>query len=229
MHEPVNRISTGYSNVNTIQKRDSLASPNVNMDSSASPNSSTRKDSQANPNSKRNSIIKHNKTGSNMNDKLRLQRSITPESAIELSEERKKPRVRLTRSDFDQLESNQLSISTAMINQARNRAIKRASIIILSFLLCWAPYYTIQCIILYKSHARKSGNNTDNFNKLKEETTCDVSIHLIEWSFTFGMLNALVNPIVYGLFDFNTKFQWLRYFHLILWMKILLTLLYVRL
>ena len=35
-----------------------------------------------------------------------------------------------------------------------------------------------------------------------------------DWAYVLGLLNALLNPVVYTQYDFNTRFNWLRYLHL---------------
>lgn len=69
-----------------------------------------------------------------------------------------------------------------LLRKAKMKALKISVIIVLAFIVCWTPYYTLMIISMIF--------NADNivFKKLQTRIFC------------FGMSNSLVNPIIYGAF-----------------------------
>ena len=134
------------------------------------------------------------------------ERSSTP---IELNEQNsdsqpksRRPGTRLKESESEQLEDAEMPVE--MFKRARVRASKAAVVIVLSFVTCWAPFYSLQLVSFLIAY--KYENNGEQISSV----TCKLLKLFNEWSYTLGLLNALINPIVYGHYDFNTKFQWLR-------------------
>ncbi|XP_051757594.1 gonadotropin releasing hormone receptor 2 [Ctenopharyngodon idella] len=86
----------------------------------------------------------------------------------------------------DSLLSNkvQLRRSKNNIPKARMRTLKMTVVIVLSFMVCWTPYYMLGLWYWFCPAGL-------------EETVSQSLSHIL---FIFGLLNACVDPIIYGLF-----------------------------
>ncbi|KAA0723642.1 Gonadotropin-releasing hormone II receptor [Triplophysa tibetana] len=86
----------------------------------------------------------------------------------------------------DNLLSNrvQLRRSKNNIPKARMRTLKMSVVIVLSFTVCWTPYYMLGLWYWF-------------YPAGLEETVSQSLSHML---FVFGLLNACLDPIIYGLF-----------------------------
>ncbi|XP_016372029.1 putative gonadotropin-releasing hormone II receptor [Sinocyclocheilus rhinocerous] len=86
----------------------------------------------------------------------------------------------------DSLLSNkvQLRRSKNNIPKARMRTLKMSVVIVLSFMVCWTPYYMLGLWYWFCPAGL-------------EETVSQSLSHIL---FIFGLLNACLDPIIYGLF-----------------------------
>nr|XP_055066518.1 gonadotropin releasing hormone receptor 2 [Misgurnus anguillicaudatus] len=86
----------------------------------------------------------------------------------------------------DNLLSNrvQLRRSKNNIPKARMRTLKMSVVIVLSFMVCWTPYYMLGLWYWFNPAGL-------------EETVSHSLSHML---FVFGLLNACLDPIIYGLF-----------------------------
>ncbi|XP_051999228.1 LOW QUALITY PROTEIN: gonadotropin releasing hormone receptor 2 [Xyrauchen texanus] len=86
----------------------------------------------------------------------------------------------------DKLLSNQIQLRRSKNNipKARMRTLKMSVVIVLSFMVCWTPYYMLGLWYWFCPASL-------------EET---VSHNLSHMLFIFGLLNACLDPIIYGLF-----------------------------
>ncbi|XP_056318901.1 gonadotropin releasing hormone receptor 2 [Danio aesculapii] len=86
----------------------------------------------------------------------------------------------------DRLLSNkvQLRRSKNNIPKARMRTLKMTVVIVLSFMVCWTPYYMLGLWYWFSPAGL-------------EETVSQSLSHIL---FIFGLLNACLDPIIYGLF-----------------------------
>lgn len=78
----------------------------------------------------------------------------------------------------------QLRRSKNNIPRARMRTLKMTVVIVLSFMVCWTPYYMLGLWYWFCPAGL-------------EETVSQSLSHIL---FTFGLLNACLDPIIYGLF-----------------------------
>ena len=120
------------------------------------------------------------------------------------------------------------------IREAQLRCVFVAALIVASFTLCWLPYWcgTLIYYVLFSVHSTYSildklqSTSYHQFTLVNYFLVCS-TMELIsgsgvmkvasaarDWAYVLGLLNALLNPVVYTQYDFNTRFNWLRYLHL---------------
>ncbi|XP_019845011.2 gonadotropin-releasing hormone receptor [Bactrocera dorsalis] len=73
-----------------------------------------------------------------------------------------------------------------LIHKAKMNSLRLSFVIIIAFLICWAPYCTLMVLL--------------QFVDIDDAT----SKRLIDGIFFFGMSNSLVNPLIYGAFHLHT-------------------------
>ena len=72
-----------------------------------------------------------------------------------------------------------------MIPKARMKTLKMTIIIVMSFVVCWTPYYLLGLWYWFSPEGLK-------------EAVSDSFTHLL---FLFGLFNACLDPLIYGLFS----------------------------
>lgn len=90
-----------------------------------------------------------------------------------------------------------------LMRKAKMKALKISVIIVLAFVICWTPYYTLMIISMFV------GVDENIIKELQDRIFC------------FGMSNSLVNPIIYGAFHLcqfkrkrgSVKFMVIRRYH----------------
>ncbi|XP_061077884.1 gonadotropin releasing hormone receptor 4 [Conger conger] len=83
------------------------------------------------------------------------------------------------------------------IPKARMRALKMSIVIVVSFIVCWTPYYLLGLWYWF-------------FPDDLEETVSHSLTHML---FIFGLFNACLDPITYGLFTIHLRKRVKRYCH----------------
>ncbi|XP_064168121.1 gonadotropin releasing hormone receptor 4 [Anguilla rostrata] len=83
------------------------------------------------------------------------------------------------------------------IPKARMRALKMSIVIVVSFIVCWTPYYLLGLWYWF-------------FPEDLEETVSHSLTHML---FIFGLFNACLDPITYGLFTIHLRKRVKRYCH----------------
>lgn len=76
------------------------------------------------------------------------------------------------------------------------RTLKMSIVIVSSFIVCWTPYYLLGLWYWF----------------LPEDLEGKVSHSLSHMLFTFGLVNACLDPIIYGLFTIQFRKGLQRYF-----------------
>ncbi|KAL2092986.1 hypothetical protein ACEWY4_010298 [Coilia grayii] len=87
--------------------------------------------------------------------------------------------------------------SNSYIPKARMRALKMSVVIVTSFIVCWTPYYLLGLWYWF-------------FPDDLEETVSHSLTHML---FIFGLVNACLDPITYGLFTIHFRKGLKRYCH----------------
>lgn len=82
------------------------------------------------------------------------------------------------------------------IPRARLRTLKMSVVIVLSFIICWTPYYLLGLWYWF----------------FPDDLEGKVSHSLTHILFIFGLLNACLDPMIYGLFTIHFRKGLLRYF-----------------
>lgn len=82
------------------------------------------------------------------------------------------------------------------IPRARLRTLKMSVVIVLSFIICWTPYYLLGLWYWF----------------FPDDLEGKVSHSLTHILFIFGLLNACLDPVIYGLFTIHFRKGLLRYF-----------------
>lgn len=82
------------------------------------------------------------------------------------------------------------------IPRARLRTLKMSVVIVLSFIICWTPYYLLGLWYWFSP----------------DDLEGKVSHSLTHILFIFGLLNACLDPMIYGLFTIHFQKGLLRYF-----------------
>ncbi|XP_036390836.1 gonadotropin-releasing hormone II receptor-like [Megalops cyprinoides] len=83
------------------------------------------------------------------------------------------------------------------IPKARMRTLKMSIVIVMSFIICWTPYYLLGLWYWF-------------FPDDLEETVSHSLTHML---FIFGLFNACLDPITYGLFTIHFRKRVKRYCH----------------
>lgn len=89
-----------------------------------------------------------------------------------------------------------LRCSKNNIPKARMRTLKMSIVIVSSFVVCWTPYYLLGLWYWF----------------LPEDLEGKVSHSLSHLLFIFGLVNACLDPIVYGLFTIQFRKGLQKYF-----------------
>lgn len=85
--------------------------------------------------------------------------------------------------------------SNSNIPKARMRTLKMSIVIVTSFIVCWTPYYLLGLWYWF----------------LPEDLEETVSHSLTHMLFIFGLFNAILDPITYGLFTIHFRKGLKRY------------------
>uniref|UniRef100_A0A3Q3VJC3 Type II GnRH receptor n=1 Tax=Mola mola TaxID=94237 RepID=A0A3Q3VJC3_MOLML len=98
----------------------------------------------------------------------------------------------------DNLPSNEIYLRRSKNNipRARMRTLKMSIVIVLSFIVCWTPYYLLGLWYWF----------------FPDDLEGKVSHSLTHILFIFGLLNACLDPIIYGLFTIHFRMGLRRYF-----------------
>ncbi|XP_061669373.1 putative gonadotropin-releasing hormone II receptor [Syngnathoides biaculeatus] len=91
----------------------------------------------------------------------------------------------------------QLRCSKNNIPRARMRTLKMSVVIVLSFIICWTPYYLLGLWYWF----------------FPDDLEGKVSHALTHLLFIFGLVNACLDPLIYGLFTIRFRKGLLRRFH----------------
>ncbi|XP_061621706.1 putative gonadotropin-releasing hormone II receptor isoform X2 [Phyllopteryx taeniolatus] len=91
----------------------------------------------------------------------------------------------------------QLRCSKNNIPRARLRTLKMSVVIVLSFIICWTPYYLLGLWYWF----------------FPDDLEGKVSHSLTHLLFIFGLVNACLDPLIYGLFTIRFRKGLLRRFH----------------
>ncbi|XP_048113888.1 gonadotropin releasing hormone receptor 4 [Alosa alosa] len=103
---------------------------------------------------------------------------------------------RIAKGNMSSKEVN-LRRSNNYIPKARMRALKMSIVIVTSFIVCWTPYYLLGLWYWF-------------FPDDLEETVSHSMTHIL---FIFGLFNACLDPITYGLFTIHFRKRLKRYCH----------------
>uniref|UniRef100_A0A665UKL4 Type II GnRH receptor n=1 Tax=Echeneis naucrates TaxID=173247 RepID=A0A665UKL4_ECHNA len=90
----------------------------------------------------------------------------------------------------------QLRCSKNNIPRARMRTLKMSIVIVLSFIICWTPYYLLGLWYWF----------------FPEDLEGKVSHSLTHILFIFGLVNACLDPVIYGLFTIHFRKGLRRYY-----------------
>lgn len=82
------------------------------------------------------------------------------------------------------------------IPRARLRTLKMSIVIVMSFIICWTPYYLLGLWYWF----------------FPDDLEGKISHSLTHILFIFGLLNACLDPMIYGLFTIHFRKGLLRYF-----------------
>ena len=89
-----------------------------------------------------------------------------------------------------------LRCSKNNIPKARMRTLKMSIVIVLSFIICWTPYYLLGLWYWF----------------FPDDLEGKVSHSLTHILFIFGLFNACLDPIIYGLFTIHFRKGLRRYY-----------------
>lgn len=89
-----------------------------------------------------------------------------------------------------------LRCSKNNIPRARMRTLKMSIVIVLSFIICWTPYYLLGLWYWF----------------FPEDLEGKVSHSLTHILFIFGLVNACLDPVIYGLFTIHFRKGLRRYY-----------------
>ncbi|XP_077375943.1 putative gonadotropin-releasing hormone II receptor [Festucalex cinctus] len=103
---------------------------------------------------------------------------------------------RLKKDDVSSSEVH-LRCSKNNIPRARMRTLKMSIVIVLSFIICWTPYYLLGLWYWF----------------FPDDLEGKVSHSLTHLLFIFGLVNACLDPLIYGLFTIRFRKGLLRKFH----------------
>ncbi|XP_044216446.1 putative gonadotropin-releasing hormone II receptor [Thunnus albacares] len=98
----------------------------------------------------------------------------------------------------DDLSSNEVHLRCSKNNipRARMRTLKMSIVIVLSFIICWTPYYLLGLWYWF----------------LPDDLEGKVSHSLTHILFIFGLVNACLDPVIYGLFTIRFRKGLRRYY-----------------
>uniref|UniRef100_A0A3B5BGX7 Type II GnRH receptor n=1 Tax=Stegastes partitus TaxID=144197 RepID=A0A3B5BGX7_9TELE len=98
----------------------------------------------------------------------------------------------------DNLPSNELHLRCSKNNipRARMRTLKMSIVIVLSFIICWTPYYLLGLWYWF----------------FPDDLEGKVSHSLTHILFIFGLINACLDPVIYGLFTIHFRKGLRRYY-----------------
>ncbi|XP_019964360.2 gonadotropin-releasing hormone II receptor isoform X1 [Paralichthys olivaceus] len=96
------------------------------------------------------------------------------------------------------LSSNEVHLRCSKNNipRARMRTLKMSIVIVLSFIICWTPYYLLGLWYWF----------------FPDDLEGKVSHSLTHILFIFGLVNACLDPVIYGLFTIHFRKGLRRYF-----------------
>ncbi|XP_047436792.1 gonadotropin-releasing hormone II receptor-like [Mugil cephalus] len=98
----------------------------------------------------------------------------------------------------DNLPSNEVHLRCSKNNipRARMRTLKMSIVIVLSFIICWTPYYLLGLWYWF----------------FPDDLEGKVSHSLTHILFIFGLVNACLDPVIYGLFTIRFRNGLRRYY-----------------
>ncbi|XP_034535410.1 putative gonadotropin-releasing hormone II receptor [Notolabrus celidotus] len=98
----------------------------------------------------------------------------------------------------DNLPSNEVHLRRSKNNipRARMRTLKMSIVIVLSFIICWTPYYLLGLWYWF----------------FPDDLEGKVSQSLTHILFIFGLVNACLDPIIYGLFTIHFRKGFRKYY-----------------
>ncbi|XP_028258142.1 putative gonadotropin-releasing hormone II receptor [Parambassis ranga] len=98
----------------------------------------------------------------------------------------------------DNLPSNEVHLRCSKNNipRARMRTLKMSIVIVLSFIICWTPYYLLGLWYWF----------------FPDDLEGKVSHSLTHILFIFGLVNACLDPVIYGLFTIRFRKGLRRYY-----------------
>ncbi|AWP01839.1 Gonadotropin-releasing hormone receptor [Scophthalmus maximus] len=98
----------------------------------------------------------------------------------------------------DNLSSNEVHLRCSKNNipRARMRTLKMSIVIVLSFIICWTPYYLLGLWYWF----------------FPDDLEGKVSHSLTHILFIFGLVNACLDPVIYGLFTIHCRKGLRRFF-----------------
>ncbi|XP_053175331.1 putative gonadotropin-releasing hormone II receptor [Scomber japonicus] len=98
----------------------------------------------------------------------------------------------------DNLSSNEVRLRCSKNNipRARMRTLKMSIVIVLSFIICWTPYYLLGLWYWF----------------FPDDLEGKVSHSLTHMLFIFGLVNACLDPVIYGLFTIHFRKGLRRYY-----------------
>uniref|UniRef100_A0A667ZD24 Type II GnRH receptor n=1 Tax=Myripristis murdjan TaxID=586833 RepID=A0A667ZD24_9TELE len=99
----------------------------------------------------------------------------------------------------DNISTNEVHLRCSKNNipKARMRTLKMSIVIVLSFIICWTPYYLLGLWYWF----------------FPDDLEGKVSHSLTHILFIFGLFNACLDPIIYGLFTIRFRKGLKRYYH----------------
>ncbi|XP_029944355.1 gonadotropin-releasing hormone II receptor-like [Salarias fasciatus] len=99
----------------------------------------------------------------------------------------------------DKLPSTEMHLRCSKNNipQARMKTLKMSIVIVLSFIVCWTPYYLLGLWYWF----------------FPDDLEGKVSHSLTHILFIFGLVNACLDPIIYGLFTIHFRKGLRRFYH----------------
>ncbi|XP_023125905.2 putative gonadotropin-releasing hormone II receptor [Amphiprion ocellaris] len=98
----------------------------------------------------------------------------------------------------DNLPSNEVHLRCSKNNipRARMKTLKMSIVIVLSFIICWTPYYLLGLWYWF----------------FPDDLEGKVSHSLTHIMFIFGLVNACLDPVIYGLFTIHFRKGFRRYY-----------------
>uniref|UniRef100_A0A673B3Z9 Type II GnRH receptor n=1 Tax=Sphaeramia orbicularis TaxID=375764 RepID=A0A673B3Z9_9TELE len=99
----------------------------------------------------------------------------------------------------DNLQSNEIHLRCSKNNipRARMRTLKMSIVIVVSFIVCWTPYYLLGLWYWF----------------FPDDLEGKVSHSLTHILFIFGLVNACLDPVIYGLFTIHFRKGLRRFYH----------------